>query len=145
MSNYETITAITDNLEAVLKGLGVNFTRTVYEDMASIPTSLLPLGEIIYNRESFEHPSGMKSGYCEAGFRLKVTLKENNPRDMQLAQMYWIHKIRDRITVNALNIGSLASSKLVSTIITESARPENVHYEAVAAIIYEIKIRYREV
>ena len=144
MGNYQTITAIADNLEIVLKGMGINFTRKAYDDMASIPTAILPLGEITYNGESFEHPSGQKSGYAEADYRLKVIIKESDARDMQRVQMKWVHLIRDGLTVNALNIGSLVSSKLVSNVLTEAARPNNTQTDGIGAVEYDIKIRYRE-
>lgn len=145
MSNFDTIVAITDNLEAVLRGMGINFTRKTYEDMASIPTSLFPVGEITYNGESFEHPSGQRSGYAEADYRLRVILREAEAKDMQRVQMKWIHLIRDGLTVNALNIGSLVSSKLISNAITEAARPNNTQTDGIGAVEYDIKIRYREV
>ena len=145
MSNFDTIIAITDNLETVLRGMGISFTRKTYEDMANIPTSLLPLGEIIYNGESFEHPSGQRSGYAEAEYKLKVILREAEAKDMQRVQMKWVHLIRDGLTVNALNIGSLASSKLISNVLTEAARPNNTQTDGIGAVEYDIKIRYREV
>lgn len=144
MGNFESIVSITDNLESVLKGMGINFTRKTYEDMASIPTSLLPLGEITYNGETFEHPSGQRSGYAEADYRLRVIIKESDARDMQRLQMKWVHLIRDGLTVNTLNIGSLASPKLISNIITEAARPNNTQTDGIGAVEYDIKIRYRE-
>ena len=145
MSNFDTIIAITDNLETVLRNMGINFTRKTYEDMASIPTSLLPLGEITYDGESFEHPSGQRSGYAEAGYRLKVIIREAEAKDMQRVQMKWVHLIRDGLTVNALNIGALVSSKLISNVVTEAARPDNTQTGGIGSVEYDIKIRYREV
>lgn len=145
MGNFESIVAITDNLESVLKGMGINFTRKTYEDMASIPTALLPLGEIIYNGESFEHPSGQRPGYAEADYRLRVIIKESDARDMQRVQMKWIHLIRDGLTVNALNTGSLATSKLISSVMTESATFNNTLSDTIGVVEYDIKVRYREI
>ncbi|CAG0933365.1 hypothetical protein PLCT1_02345 [Planctomycetaceae bacterium] len=145
MSNFDTVQAITTNLEKVLRGLGLKFSPTIFDDAKNIPASLIPLGEIFYNRETFEYTHGQKPEYAEAEYALRVTLSYRNPADMMREQQRWVHLIRDGLTVNALNIGDLVTSKLVSRVTTEEAAVENDRSNGIAAISYRTLIRYREV
>lgn len=143
MSNFDTIDAITDNLQAVLKGLGVNFSREIYEDLDKIPASLLPHGQIFYEREEFEYAHGQKPEYANAFFRLRVIIAGQDARKLIREQQKLVHLIREALTVNALNIGSLATSKLINMASTESVDIDNM--PAKAALSYRVAIRYREV
>lgn len=144
MSNYDTIVSIADNLEAVLRGLGIHFSRKTYEDIGNIPASVLPHGEIFYKREEFEHTHGQRAGYAESEFQLKVIIKERTPTDVMREQMRWVHLVRDALTVNALNIGDLAASKLVSLVTTGTVEVDNTRTDSVAAMDYQVIVRYRE-
>lgn len=144
MSNFDTIQAITTNLETVLKGLGAHFDRATYEDDANIPASLLPYGRIFYIGEIFEEISGERPAYIESEFNLWVTIGERDAQKMIREQQRWIHSVRDGLTVNALNIGDLASSKLISRVITDEARMEQGSNEGVSSVVYSVRVRYRE-
>lgn len=149
MSNYDTIKSIADNLESVLRGLGIHFDRKTYEDIGNIPASVLPHGEIFYRGEVFEYTHGQRAGYAEGLFRLRVILRERTPADVMREQMRWVHLVRDVLTVNALNIGSLATSKLISLVTTGVVEVDNIRTDSVtadvAAMDYSLSIRYREV
>lgn len=142
MSNFQTVTSITDNLQSVLKGMGINFTREAYDDEAAIPATILPHGQIFYEGETFEYTHGQKPEYGEILFRLRVVLRERASTDAIREQMKWVHLIRDGLTINALNIGDLVTSKLVSRVTTEGV--EIVNNAPRASIIYRALIRYRE-
>lgn len=144
MSNFDTIKSIADNLESVLRGLGIHFDRKTYEDIGNIPASVLPHGEIFYRGEAFEHTHGQRAGYAESGFQLKVIIRERTPSDVMREQMRWVHLIRDALTVNALNIGSLVTSKLVSLVTTGTVEVDNTRTDGVAAMDYQVTVRYRE-
>lgn len=144
MANIDTVKAITDNLETVLKKQGVNFTRKTFDDEKNIPASLIPLGEIRYQGEAFEYTHGERPGYAEAEYALKVVLREREGHDMMREQQKWAHLIRAALTVAALNIGSLVTSKLVSRVTTEAVGVDNSRTDGIAALLYTIKIRYRE-
>lgn len=144
MSNYNTIQAITKNLEGVLSGLGIKFSPKTFDDAKSIPASLIPLGEIFYNGESFESIYGERPSYIEAEYNLRVTLSERDSVNMMRSQQKWVHLIRGGLTVNALNIGDLASSKLISRVKTEAADAANDNGNGIAVINYRVSVRYRE-
>lgn len=144
MTDFSTITAITDNLESVLKGLGIHFDRATYETDSDIPASVLPYGRIFYLGEAFEELSGERPAYIESEFNLRVTIGERDPRKMMMEQQRWIHSVRDGLTVGALNIGALASSKLVSRVITDEARIEQNRIDSISSAVCRVKIRYRE-
>jgi len=143
VANIDTVKSITDNLQTVCQGEGIKFSRKTYEEPKDIPASLIPLGEIFYNAETFEHTHGQKAGYAEIDYTLRITFKERDSQVLMRKQQEWVHKLRDALTVNALNIGNLASSQLVSWVNTESAETEDeIDWSRVN---YLIKIRYREI
>lgn len=143
MSNFDTISAITDNIETVLKNLGINFTREVYDNVDSVPASILPHGRIFYVSESFEYPYGQKPAYADAVFRATIILMNRDALGMIRDQQKWAHNIREAITVNALNVGSLSTTKYVSLASITSIDIDNTADKS--ALDITIQIRYREV
>ena len=141
-NNFTTIKSITDNLQSVLLAIGIKFSRKAFEDAGSIPLSLLPFGEIYYKGESFEYTHGQRSGYAEANYLIKVITQGHDNTELVRTAQKWVHGVRDSITINALNIGELATSKLVSWVNMESV--EIVYTAEYGTIDYVIKIRYRE-
>lgn len=143
MSNLYTVQAITKNIETVLKGKGINFTQKAFDDETQIPASLLPLGQIFYNAEEFEYVHGQRPGYAEIAFTVKVVIDRRTPEDSIRDQQSWVHSVRDGLTVNALNIGDIVTSKLVSKVTTESVSIENKSSN-ISALTMAFKVRYRE-
>ena len=141
MGNFETVRAITDNIRDVLKAEGMHFPRTNQEDEKNIPASLIPLGAVSYTGEAFEYTHGQRPGYMEAGFAVKVLLNERDPVVMTRQQQTWIHRIREALTVDALNTGYLASNKLVSRVTTDSVDVEDKAGKAV--LTCRLRVRYR--
>ncbi len=142
MTNFATIKSVTDNLETVLKALGLHFSRDVKED-ADIPASILPHGQIFYRRERFENSFNLRPGYIEAAFTVRVVFSERDATDIMREQQRWTHAVRGALTVNALNIGDLASSKLVSLVTVEDSAAELIK-PTLAAVTIDATIRYRE-
>ena len=141
-ANFTTIKAITDNVQSVLQGQGIKFSRSTFEDEKAIPAALLPLGEIYYRGEEFEYNHGQRAGYSEAIFVIKVTVQDRDMTALMRLAQKWTHAVRDALTVNALNIGDLSASKLVSWVMMESVDIEyKVEY---ASLTHRMKIRYRE-
>lgn len=144
MSNFDTIDAITDNLEAVLKSVGLNFSRETQTDISAIPAGAFPAGQIFYLGEVFEDIYGERPEYIEATYSIRVIIREADSRQMMRALQVWAHKIRDVLTVSALNIGALSSSRLVSFVRTERAEVE-APTQDIGAVSVNVVIRYREV
>lgn len=143
MSNFDTIKSITDNLETVLRAKGIKFERNLDTDIANTPASKLPVGHIIYRQELPEYVHGMKPKYVTAEFTVRVYNRERNPKNnIEFAQK-WMHDVREAITVDALNIDDLASSKLVSL---AEAGPTDIEYpdESTVLLNTTVTIRYRE-
>jgi hypothetical protein len=143
MSNMDTVKAITDNLQAVLQTEGIKFSRKAYDDEKAIPASLVPFGQIFYRGENFEYTHGQRPGYAEGEFKLRVVLRGRNPADLMRSQQEWVHKIRGALTVDALNVGDLASTGYVSRVVTKGVDIEN--RENFAFLNYMVAVRYREV
>ena len=143
MSNFDTITAVTDNLESVLRGLGLKFTQEIYDDVSAIPASLLPHGQIFYDKEVFEYTHGQKPEYATVSFRIRVALTGRDARKFIRDQQNWVHKIREALTVNALNIGGLAASKLINVVSLDEVDVENTADRA--SLMCRVGVRYREV
>lgn len=142
MSNFDTVLAITDNLRTLLEGLGICFSEKTYDDEKSIPASLLPLGEIIYAGESFEYAHGQRPGYAEAEFTLKVTLSGRSQTGAVRSAQSWVHGIRDALTVDALNTGTIAAVRSVSRVETKGVDVKGG--ESLTKVHYRIAVRYRE-
>lgn len=144
MSNFDTLDAITNNLESVLKALGIQFASETFEDVAAISASLIPLGQVFFDDLDFEYTFGQKPEYVEAGFTLRVVLQDRNPRMLTRAEQNWAHQIRSALTINALNIGALAASKLVSKVNHDSVSVDHGKPQY-GVLNYKVKVRYREV
>lgn len=121
MTGYEIVAALTDNMEAVLRSLGMNFTRKSFEAHEGIPAGLLPLGEIFYTGESFEQSLGQKPGYAEAVFLIRVTIPTGEPSAVIREEQKAVHAIRDALTVDALNVNALSDARSVSWVKIEKA------------------------
>ena len=142
MSNFDTAKAIIENIKEVLRAQGINFTEATFGDTDDIPASLIPYGRIFYEREIFEYTHGQKPLYAETEFRINVILRDTNQEVLIRDQQEWVHKIRDSVTINALNINDLASSLLVSRVTSDNVEMEN--FLDVVFIDYRMLIRYRE-
>lgn len=142
MGNFDTIKAITGNMKSALTALGLKFSLKSYGDKSLIPASLIPFGEVDYRGESFEYTHGQRAGYVEASFGVSVTLSERNPASLIREQQEWTHKTRTAITVEALNVNDLLTSKLVSFVEHGAVSIESNGRLSVLSL--EITIRYRE-
>ena len=140
--NFATIKSITDNVQSVLQGQGIKFSRSAFENEKNIPASLLPLGEIYYRGEDFQYTHGQRQGHAEADFLLKVVLQDRDCAGLIHSTQKWTHLLRDVLAVNVLNSGDLAASKLVSLVTVERVEVENKGDMAVLG--FKVKIRYRE-
>lgn len=144
MSNFDTIQAITDNIQSVLRGQGIDFIRRTFDDLSLVPASGIPLGEIYYRNETFEYTFGERPKYAAASYLVRVILREPDPVDMMRQQQKWAHIVRDALTVPALNTGALAASQLVSRVITDRVEADNTRSDGLSAMNYQVSVQYRE-
>lgn len=143
MSDFDTVMAITDNLQAVLQKQGIQFLRKEYDEVKNIPASLLPLGQILYTGEAFENTFNEKPSYIEAQFRIKIVIAGRDPFDLMRDEQRWVHLIRGALTVNALNINALAATKYISRV--NLPRFETANQKGRSSIVCSPSIRYREI
>lgn len=139
MANSDTVKAITANLADILAGLGFKI-----EDLSVDPSmTAMPVCVILYEGEEFEYGHGQKPLYNEIKYLLKVMLSDPKPGTSRDKYAEHVHAIREAVTVNALNTGALADTKLVSLVNTTDVA---ITYEPpVSTIDYRLNIRYREV
>jgi len=139
MANSDTVKTITANLAAILAGLGFKV-----EDLSVDPSmTTAPVCVILYEGEEFEYGHGQKPLYNEIKYLLKVMLNDPKPGTSRDKYAQHVHAIRDAVTVNALNTGDLATSRLVSLVNTTDV---TITYEPpVSTIDYRLNVRYREV
>jgi len=142
MSNFDTVSAITDNLQDALKKQGIHFLRSGFDDPGLPPAGSLPLGRITYAGEIFEYAHGQRPMYGEVEYSIKVLLAENDPQQMMCEQQKWTHRVRDAMTIEALNTGALATSCPVSRVIVAGVRAENDRHTA--SLVLRTIVRYRE-
>lgn len=138
MANSDTVKAITANLKSIIEGLGFKV-----EDLSIDPAMVsTPVCVILYEGEDFEYGHGQKPLYSEIRYLLKVMLNDPRPGTSRDKYAEHVHAIREAVTVNALNTGALAASKLVSLVNTAEV---TVTYEPpVSTIDYRLNVRYRE-
>lgn len=139
MANSDTVKAITANLVAILDGLGFKI-----EDLSVDPSmATSPVCVILYEGEDFAYGHGQKPLYNEVKYLLKLMLSDPKPGTSRDRYAQYVHAIREALTVDALNTGGLASSKLVSLVSTTDVA---IIYEPpVSTIDYRMNVRYREV
>jgi hypothetical protein len=142
VGNFDTVTAITANLTKLLKQQGAKFTLEAYEDTTKIPASILPHGLIQYLGEVFDQEHGQRPSWNEIKFKIRIVFKSTSADVVIRDQQEWMHKIRDNVTVNAMNIDDLASSKLVSWIKIEEGDVDNQLDRSILEAF--MMIRYRE-
>lgn len=138
MANSDTVKAITANLTAILDGLGFKI-----EDLSADPSmTSTPVCVILYEGEDFEYAHGQKPLYSEISYLLKILIKNSRPGTSREKYAQHIHAIREAVTVNALNTGTLSTSKPVSLVNTTEV---TITYEPpVSTIDYRLNVRYRE-
>jgi len=142
MSNLDTIKAVTENMEEVLRNEGIRFSLKTYEDERESPASLLPSGKIYYTGESFQNAYGERPLYAEAEFVIKIVIGERDPADLIRGQQMWAHKVRGALSAEALNINGLAATKYVSRVRIQRIDAEN--RKDTSTLICRAAVRYRE-
>lgn len=142
MSNFATVSAITDNLQSVLKGQGIHFSKNAFDDPKSISAGSLPMGRIFYAGETFEYAHGQRPLYGEVEYSVRVLLSEKDPDEMMREQQRWTHTVREALTIDALNSGDLAASRPVSRVTVAGVRAENDRHTA--SLVLRTIVRYRE-
>lgn len=143
MSNVDTAFSVTDNLEAILKGFKINVERVYTEELRDVPASTLPLLQMFYMADDFEYTHGQKPEYAEMEFLIRgLFSRDKGSKANMRNNQKKVHEVRDGVTINALNIGDLASSKLVSRVTSDSIR--NRREDDMDIMDYTLKIRYRE-
>lgn len=139
---YETIAAITDNIEDALSSEGLNVTRKTLDGGGSVPAGLLPVAEVSYKGEVFEDTFGERPCHVEARFTIKVVLSGQDGSTAMDEEQRLAHKVRSAITCDALNSGRLAVTKPVS-----AARIPGFEIEqsgSLSKVAVEVNVRYRE-
>lgn len=142
MADIATMMAIIANVKTVASGEGIKFSEETYEDV-SIPAALLPYGAVKYDGIEYEYTHGQRAGYAEINLILRVVFKERNIEVLTRELLTWTDRLRDSLTVNALNISDLAASKLVSKVSIEDR--VDIENKANRSILtFPIFVRYRE-
>ncbi|MBI5599203.1 MAG: hypothetical protein HY890_05630 [Deltaproteobacteria bacterium] len=141
MSGFDIVKAITDNVQAALEREGIKFSRKAYGDGKNIPASLIPFGQISYTGEDFEYTHGERPGYAEARFSITVVIRERDHVEAMRSHQDWAHKVRDALTVNAVNSGAIATSKPVSRVVTDGVIAEAG--ENCSFLKCRVTVRYR--
>jgi len=141
VNKTDTLKAITENLNTILEKEGLHLPREEYADNKNVPSSLFPYGIISYDGETFEYTHGQRPGYSDANFTLNVALRNRDHRAKTNDEQRWAHRIREVLTVNALNSGKIQVLSPVSRVTTEAVKVDKSGY--VSKLIYSLSIRYR--
>jgi hypothetical protein len=145
MGNTDTVKAIITNIETILSGAPhslqkINIPGGVTETLPSFTAN--PVYYVLYDGEAPEYEYGQKPGYVESSFVVALIWLSGSVSAARDKSIEWFHAVRSALTVNALNAGTLATSKLVSRVTVE--KPDVDMQPAETKIFYRTTVRYRE-
>jgi len=130
MADKDTANAITTNIETIVTGLGYNV-RSATEPRALV------------KEENFEHDRnfGESPLYAEQDYSVTIT-KQVKDKDLESSEYTTIKfAVAEAISIDGLNIGDLASSKLVADVTPPKA---NKNYDEQLLTVYiTFTVRYR--
>jgi hypothetical protein len=141
VANSDTVNSIETNLRKVIKAGGINVSDSTFDK--DTPRSKMPIAEINYEGELMGYNHGQKPLYNGIQFRIRILIDARDERAKKREFIRILHLIRDNVTINALNIGDLASSKLVSKVTTEDT-DSTLSDENIGILEYDLQVRYRE-
>ena len=115
-----TICEITRNILSTLEKEGL---YAAIKGAEGVGTSHLSAG-LIYGGESFNRGYGAAPSYSVAAFSLELTLSRDGAERSLFELQQWVHRLRDAITVDALNGGTLSDIRPVVSVWVEDIRVE---------------------
>ena len=138
MGNAATVQAIEDNLTAILIAQGFKV-----EDLSTDPDAdVTPLVVILFEGETFEETSGQRGSYNTVRFTLAVRFSDKATASARDRSVTYAQLIRKNVTVNNLNVNTLADSKLVKLVIHTGYQRE--YATPIVSVDYPIEVTYRE-
>ena len=143
MANTDTSLAILDNVKKVLNQTDLSWDYISFENEENVASSQYPRGTINFTDTDFEQTFGERPSYAEDVYEFKGWFRVKNQEDITRKKVTFVHTVRDALTVNALNIGALATSKLVSQVGIDDVSTESISNDVITITVTE-RIRYRE-
>ena len=144
MANIDTIKSLTDNMQTVLQSnIKIKVERKNLEDVKDTPASKYPFGGLFDGGIEFEYTHGQKAGYAIQSYLIWIIFKERDDNARMRKVQEWLQLSRTALTVNALNIGDLSASKLVSWVETTDIDTEHLE-DGLSVLNYTVAVRYRE-
>lgn len=138
MSDEATEKSIITNLEAIFNGFG-----WVQEDLSSNTTAkTTPFYMLEYQTIDFEENFGQKPRYNELGIIIHILIEAKTATAARDKKSELTHSVRPNVTIDALNIGDLATSKLVSRV--GHGPVDSPHSPPKLEVAYPLTVRYRE-
>lgn len=139
---YETVSAITDNIEAALKAAGLNVIRKALDVSMSLSAGMMPVAQVVYNGESFESPFGERPAYSDARFTIKLIMPDQDSPLALIEEQRLAHQARQALTESALNSGALSAAKPVTGVKIQGFDVETSG--GFKKISMDVNARYRE-
>jgi hypothetical protein len=145
MANADTIKAVITNIETILSAAPHSLRKIDIPDgqTESLPSfEQTPVYYLLYDGEAPEYEHGQKPGYIEASVIIVLVWLSTSISDARGKAIDWYHALRGALTVNALNVGGLVASKLVSKVALD--KPQLDVQPAETKIFFKTTMRYRE-
>lgn len=143
MSTISTVQSITDNVATILKALSLNVEYDTTVDFGNLPKSNNDFVRLIWLREIPEYTRGQRQSYRETFFELQIIIEERNKQELNRKLQQRVHEVINGLTVDALNIGDLVSTKLI-TLVEVSQNDDFDYRDTRAMISLELMVRYRD-
>lgn len=139
-ANETTVNAIFANIKTVLtdaEGLAY-----IVEDLSENPTLSTDFLQILYTGENFENEYGERPEYNEIEVLIRGQGKATSPAAARSSISGMTHDLRDNLKPSTLNIGSLATSKLITFVAHNGMTA--IYENALVKVEYRLTVQYRE-
>jgi hypothetical protein len=142
MASVDTVLSIFKNVEKVLRAKGIKFVAQENLKPEDIPAAQMPAGFVDYDGEIFEYTTGMALGYAEVRCFIEIYIIGASVT-ARTDQIRWLHKLKTALTVNALNVGDLETSKKVSRVDPGTPTVERLS-PTLRVVRATVEVRYEE-
>jgi hypothetical protein len=144
MATKDTVLAIYTNLLSIITSLGGvnNKLREIVNGKEVAPMLGGPQYTVSYKGSDFENSIGERPSYDNSTFEVGIKFTDATVSGITQKAIAAIHGVKEAVTVPALNVGSLVTSKLVSRVSISKAEVAQDGANVTATV--SISIRYRE-
>lgn len=132
-----------ENIKSIVGSLGAfSDMREVVKNANGGPSIGGPQFTVAYSGTDFENNYGERPNYDNSTFVVRIKYLDANMRGLHETIIKSIHLVKQAMTIDALNVGDLTTSKLVRRVSVGKATMTSEPPSVIVSI--EVTVRYRE-